>query len=43
MYICVDQKRLNLTVKHELCMLPNLNDIAPKLNEATVFQARSDK
>ena len=35
--ICVDFKRLNVDVKRPHCMLPNLNDIAPKMAGATVF------
>lgn len=35
--ICVDFKRLNSAVKRPYCMLPNLDDIAPKLAGATVF------
>ncbi|KAK3085333.1 hypothetical protein FSP39_001659 [Pinctada imbricata] len=35
--ICVDLKRLNEAVKREHYMLPNLEDIAPKLSGATVF------
>lgn len=35
--ICVDLKKLNQGVKREHYMLPNLDDIAPKLSGATVF------
>jgi hypothetical protein len=35
--ICVDLKRLNEGVKREHFMLPNLDDISPKLRGATVF------
>ena len=35
--ICVDLKRLNDSVKREHFMLPNLDDIAPDLEGATVF------
>ena len=35
--ICVDFKKLNLAVKRPHCMLPNLEDIAPKLAGAEVF------
>ena len=35
--ICVDLKKLNKAVKREHYMLPNLDDISPKLNGATVF------
>ena len=35
--LCVDLKRLNAAVKREYYMLPNLDDIAPKLCGATVF------
>lgn len=35
--ICVDYKKLNESVKRELFMLPNLDDIAPKLAGMTVF------
>ncbi|KAK7925258.1 hypothetical protein WMY93_007568 [Mugilogobius chulae] len=35
--ICVDMKKLNKAVKRERFILPNLEDIAPKLSGATVF------
>ncbi|XP_056014988.1 uncharacterized protein K02A2.6-like [Ostrea edulis] len=35
--ICIDLKRLNEAVKREYYMLPNLDDISPKLSEATIF------
>ena len=35
--ICVDYKKLNESIKRELYMLPNLDDIAPKLAGMTVF------
>jgi hypothetical protein len=35
--ICVDYKKLNVAVKRQLFMLPNLEDIAPKLAGSTVF------
>ncbi|XP_062584093.1 uncharacterized protein K02A2.6-like [Saccostrea cucullata] len=35
--LCVDLKKLNQAVKREHYMLPNLDDIAPKLCKATVF------
>ena len=35
--ICVDYKRLNSAVKRPNCMLPNLEDIAPKMAGATIF------
>lgn len=35
--ICVDFKKLNQAVKRPHCMLPNLDDIAPKMAGATVF------
>ena len=35
--ICVDLKKLNKAVKREHFMLPNLDDISPKLCGATVF------
>lgn len=35
--ICVDFKQLNQSVKRPYLMLPNLEDIAPKLAGATVF------
>lgn len=35
--ICVDLKRLNEAVKREHYMLPNLDDVAPKLAGAKVF------
>ena len=35
--ICVDLKRLNSAVKREHYMLPNLDDISPKLQGAQVF------
>ncbi|KAK3101745.1 hypothetical protein FSP39_006077 [Pinctada imbricata] len=35
--ICVDLKHLNQAVKREKYMLPNLDDIAPKLRGSTVF------
>ena len=35
--ICVDLKRLNEAVKRETYMLPNLDDIAPKLSGSIVF------
>lgn len=35
--ICVDYKKLNESIKREIYMLPNLDDIAPKLAGMTVF------
>ena len=35
--VCVDFKRLNSAVKRPRCLLPNLDDIAPKMEGATVF------
>ena len=35
--ICVDFKQLNATVKRPHCMLPNLEDIAPKLSGSQYF------
>nr|XP_022311001.1 uncharacterized protein K02A2.6-like [Crassostrea virginica] len=35
--ICVDLKRLNKAVKREHYMLPNLDDISPKMSGAKVF------
>ena len=35
--ICVDYKKLNMAVKRPHCLIPNLNDIAPKMAGATVF------
>jgi hypothetical protein len=35
--ICVDLKKLNKAVKREHYILPNLDDITPKLNRVTVF------
>ena len=35
--ICVDLKRLNKAVKREHYMLPNLDDISPKISGAKVF------
>ena len=35
--ICVDFKQLNKAVKRPHCMLPNLDDVAPKMSGATVF------
>ena len=37
--VCVDFKKLNTAVKRPHCMLPNLDDIAPKMTGATVFSA----
>jgi hypothetical protein len=37
--ITVDYKRLNQSVKRQQYMLPNLEDIAPKLTGATVFSS----
>ncbi|MCG8079184.1 MAG: DDE-type integrase/transposase/recombinase [Candidatus Thiodiazotropha taylori] len=39
--ICVDYKKLNESIKRELYMLPNLDDISPKLAGMTVF-SKSD-
>ena len=36
--ICVDFKQLNAAVKRPHCMLPNLEDIAPKLSGFNTFQ-----
>lgn len=35
--ICVDYKRLNKAVKRPHCLIPNLEDIAPKMAGSTVF------
>lgn len=35
--ICIDFKKLNQSVKRPFCMLPNLDDIAPKLSGSKVF------
>jgi hypothetical protein len=35
--ICVDYNRLNKAVKRPHCLIPNLGDIAPKMQGATVF------
>ena len=37
--ICVDYKKLNLAVKRQMYMLPNLEDIAPKLAGSSVFSS----
>ena len=35
--VCVDFKKLNQEVKRPYCMLPNLDDIAPKMEGSKVF------